>query len=67
ANVRRDHVGWPALSQLTVRERELLDGTLAGALGALELLPGTLETTTQAPTPELPVPSAAERGAENGP
>jgi hypothetical protein len=64
ASVRRDHAGWPALSQLTMRERELLDGTLAGALGALELLPGTLETTTPAPIPKLPAPSPAERTAE---
>jgi hypothetical protein len=44
--VRREHHGaWPSLSQLTLPQRELLDGTLAGALGALELVPGTLETT----------------------
>jgi iron uptake system EfeUOB component EfeO/EfeM len=54
ARVRRDHANWPTLAQLTAREHELLNGTLAGALGALELLPGTLETTTPKPIPKLP-------------
>jgi hypothetical protein len=52
--IYRNHHGWPALSQLTMREHELLNGTLAGALGALELLPGTLETTTAPPIPKIP-------------
>jgi hypothetical protein len=43
-----------------MREREQIDGTLAGALGALELLPGTLETEAPAPIPKLP--NAARRG-----
>jgi high-affinity iron transporter len=59
ASVRRDHSGWPALARLTTHERELLNGTLAGALGALELLPGTLETEALTPTPKLPAPGAA--------
>jgi hypothetical protein len=54
ATVHRDHANWPTLAQLTMREHELLSGTLAGALGALELLPGTLETTTPKPIPKLP-------------
>jgi high-affinity iron transporter len=62
--VHHNHRGWPALDQLSMRERELLNGTLAGALTALELLPGTLETTTRAPIPRLPTPSRAERAAE---
>ncbi len=64
AQIHHDHGGWPALAQLSMREHELLDGTLAGALGALELLPGTLETKTAAPTPPLPALSPAERAAE---
>ncbi|HXC46291.1 MAG TPA: EfeM/EfeO family lipoprotein [Solirubrobacteraceae bacterium] len=64
AQIHRAHGGWPALAQLSMREHELLDGTLAGALGALDLLPGTLETQTPAPTPRLPAPSATERAAE---
>ena len=56
AKVRREHHGtWPTLGQLTVTQRELLDGTLAGALGALEQLPGSLETTN---LPEIPTDPA---------
>lgn len=62
--IHHDHGGWPALVQLSMREHELLDGTLAGALGALELLPGTLETKTPAPTPQLPPPTPAEKAGE---
>lgn len=64
AQIRHNHAGWPALTQLSMREHGLLNGTLAGALGALELLPGTLETKTPAPIPRLPAPSAAEKTAE---
>jgi hypothetical protein len=64
ARIRHNHGGWPALTQLSTSEHELLNGTLAGALGALELLPGTLETKTPAPIPQLPMPSPAERAAE---
>ena len=43
--VRTQHGGiWPTLSELTLPQRESLDGTLAGALGALSDVPGTLET-----------------------
>jgi iron uptake system EfeUOB component EfeO/EfeM len=53
--VRREHRGaWPSLSQLTPPQRELLDGSLAGALGALELVPGTLETTRIPVIPSIP-------------
>jgi high-affinity iron transporter len=64
AQIRHNHSGWPSIAQLTMREHELLNGTLAGALGALELLPGTLETKTPAPIPKLPTPSPAEKTAE---
>jgi hypothetical protein len=64
AQIHHDHRGWPALTQLSMPEHELLNGTLAGALTALELLPGTLETKTPAPIPQLPTPSPAERAAE---
>jgi hypothetical protein len=64
AQIHRKHRGWPALTQLSMHEHELLNGTLAGALTALELLPGTLETKTPAPIPPLPTPSPAERAAE---
>jgi iron uptake system EfeUOB component EfeO/EfeM len=64
ASIRHDHDGWPTLAQLTMPEHELLNGTLAGALAALDLLPGTLETKTSAPVPTLPSPSPAERAKE---
>ena len=64
AQIHHNHRGWPALTQLSMHEHELLNGTLAGALTALELLPGTLETKTPAPIPRLPTPSTAERAAE---
>jgi hypothetical protein len=55
ARVRREHAGvWPALSQLTVAQRELVDGSLAGALGALQLVPGTLETARIPVIPSIP-------------
>lgn len=42
---------WPSLGQLTLTQREELNGTLAGALGPLSQVPGSLETT---PTPVIP-------------
>ncbi|HEY5316335.1 MAG TPA: EfeM/EfeO family lipoprotein [Solirubrobacteraceae bacterium] len=52
ATVRHEHHGsWPTLGELSIMQRERIDGTLAGALGALEQLPGTLETTS---LPDLP-------------
>jgi hypothetical protein len=64
AQIHHNHRGWPALAQLSMQEHELLNGTLAGALTALELLPGTLETKTPTPVPPLPTPSPAEKTAE---
>ena len=50
--LRADHGGTlPTLGQLTFGERELLNGTLAGALVPLSQIPGSLETT---PTPKIP-------------
>jgi high-affinity iron transporter len=50
--LRAAHGGsWPSLSQLNLTEREELNGTLAGALGPLSQVPGSLETT---PTPVIP-------------
>jgi iron uptake system EfeUOB component EfeO/EfeM len=58
AAVRRDHAGhWPALSRLSRRESELLNGTLGAALEALDAVPGTLETRVPPPIPSLPSPS----------
>jgi hypothetical protein len=53
--IRREHGGaWPTLGQLSVSQRELLNGTLAGALSALEQLPGTLETKPIQTIPNIP-------------
>jgi hypothetical protein len=53
--VRAEHHGdWPALAQLSLTQRELLDGMLAGTLGALEQLPGALETTNIEEIPSIP-------------
>jgi hypothetical protein len=35
---------YPTLSQLTTAQHERINGTLAGALGALQEIPGTVET-----------------------
>lgn len=53
--VRAAHHGnWPALDQLTTSQHEQVNGTLAGTLGALSLVPGTLETTRIHEIPKLP-------------
>jgi hypothetical protein len=53
--VLHEHHGqWPTLGQLSISQRELLGGTLAGALGALEQLPGALETTNIEEIPSIP-------------
>jgi hypothetical protein len=55
AKVRSQHGGrWPSLGELTIAQRELLDGRLAGALGGLEQLPGALETTQVKSIPRIP-------------
>ncbi|HUB76833.1 MAG TPA: EfeM/EfeO family lipoprotein [Solirubrobacteraceae bacterium] len=55
AQVRDEHGGsWPTLGELSDSQRELLDGRLAGALGALQMLPGALETKTVAGFPPEP-------------
>jgi hypothetical protein len=50
-SVRRRDGTWPTLAQLSTPQRERIDGSLAGALGALEEVPGTLET---AAVPDIP-------------
>jgi hypothetical protein len=52
--VRQHHGQWPTLDQLSMSQHELLNGTLAGALGALEELPGALETTNIEEIPSIP-------------
>jgi hypothetical protein len=65
AAIRRRHGGrYPSLSELGQYEHEQLNGYVAGALSALEEMPGTLETEVRRPIPRLPEPSTAERAAE---
>jgi high-affinity iron transporter len=55
AAVRAAHGGvYPSLSQLTMAQRELLNGTLAGVLSALAQVPGVLETTSVTGFPAIP-------------
>jgi hypothetical protein len=65
AQIRAHHHGrYPSLSELGIYEREQLNGYVAGALSALEEMPGTLETNVRQPVPKLPKPSRAEKAAE---
>jgi hypothetical protein len=62
AAIRHRHAGrYPSLAELGSYEHEQLNGYTAGALSALEQMPGTLETETRPPVPRLPAPSRAER------
>lgn len=60
----RHHSRYPSLSQLGIYEHEQLNGYVAGALSALEEMPGTLETRARSPVPKLSAPSRAERATE---
>jgi high-affinity iron transporter len=53
-SVRRPGGAWPTLGQLSEEQRERLDGTLDGTLGALSQVPGTLETSSVPVIPKLP-------------
>jgi iron uptake system EfeUOB component EfeO/EfeM len=65
AAIRRRHGGhYPSLAELGSYEHEQLNGYTAGALTALEQMPGTLETEARPPVPKLPAPSRAERTEE---
>jgi hypothetical protein len=65
AAIRHRHGGrYPSLAELGQYEHEQLNGYVAGALSALQEMPGTLETEARRPTPRLPAPSAAEKAAE---
>jgi iron uptake system EfeUOB component EfeO/EfeM len=55
ATLRKAHHGTlPSLGQLSTSEHEQLNGTLAGTLGALSLVPGTLETKNIPTIPSIP-------------
>lgn len=54
-SIRSHHDGrYPSLSELDQDEHEQLNGYVAGALSALEEMPGTLETEIRPPVPRLP-------------
>jgi high-affinity iron transporter len=55
-SVRLRDGDWPALTQLSQAERERVDGSLAGTLGALAEVPGTLETQNVPQIPKIPAP-----------
>jgi len=55
-STRRANGTWPTLRQLTMLQHERIDGTLAGALGALEQVPQTLETPARAITGFASIP-----------
>jgi iron uptake system EfeUOB component EfeO/EfeM len=68
AAIRRHHGGrYPSLAEMGQYEHEQLNGYVAGALAALEEMPGTLETEVHPPVPKLPQPSPAEQAAEGAP
>jgi iron uptake system EfeUOB component EfeO/EfeM len=50
---RKHHGGYPSLPQLSIYEREQLDGYVAGALSALDQMPGVLETEIHRAPPKL--------------
>ena len=55
SQLRKAHHGtYPSLGQLTTTQHEQLDGTMAATLGALSLVPGTLETTALPVIPKIP-------------
>jgi iron uptake system EfeUOB component EfeO/EfeM len=54
-SIRRRHDGrYPSLAELGSYEHEQLNGYVAGALSALQEMPGTLETEVRRPIPKLP-------------
>jgi iron uptake system EfeUOB component EfeO/EfeM len=55
-SVRLPDGDWPALTQLSQTQRERVDGSLAGTLGALAEVPGTLETQNVPQIPTIPAP-----------
>jgi hypothetical protein len=49
----RHHGGYPTLTQMGTHEHEQLNGYVAGALGALEMVPSTLETELYKAPPSI--------------
>ncbi len=55
--IRRPDGSYPTLGQLTIAQRERINGSLAGALSALEEIPGTVETVG---LPDIPTIAGQE-------
>jgi iron uptake system EfeUOB component EfeO/EfeM len=65
ASLSRHHHGvYPSLAELGRYEHEQLNGYVAGALSALEQMPGVLETEVRPPVAKLSAPSPGEKAAE---
>jgi hypothetical protein len=60
AQIRRPDGSYPSLGQLTDAQRERINGVLAGALGALADLPGTLEAAKTPVIASIPVHAKAK-------
>jgi hypothetical protein len=60
-SVRRRDGSYPALHQLTPAQLQLIDGTLAGTLTALDQVPATLETSNFTTFPKIPTGKAAAK------
>ena len=59
-SVRRRDGSYPSLHQLTPAQRQLIDGTLAGTLTALDQVPATLETHNFTTFPKIPTTAATK-------
>ncbi len=53
-SIRRHHHHYPSLTELGQYEHEQLNGYVAGALAALQEMPGALETELHHAIPKLP-------------
>jgi hypothetical protein len=62
--VQRPDGSWPTLHELTPRQLQLIDGTLAGTLSALQQVPGTLETVNLPNIPRIPKGSTSTSASE---
>jgi hypothetical protein len=60
-SVRRRDSSYPTLHQLTPAQLQLIDGTLAGTLTALDQVPATLETSNFTAFPKIPTGKAAQK------
>jgi hypothetical protein len=59
ASLRRRDGSYPRLHQLTSAQLQLIDGTLAGTLSALQQVPATLETQSFTTFPKIPKSQAS--------